>query len=214
MSEATSGNEREASLHPPLEGEGRREAAGWGEATQRNVSTPPRLTFRCAQCEPTLPLQGRVRKSAAIFQLHHERSEYWIARYDRERGAPYSSHAPPPSRGAMRPSCAGILRPQRGRGECRVPVAPAAARGVVVSTRVSHHGRTGITRHSRTRWFYGLFRALPGDRAFLSPSPPRSLLLKNLTPASRRQDHTTSPSAKSTTRPWCHRVHRIPTLRS
>jgi hypothetical protein len=40
----------------------------------------------------------------------------------------------------------------------------------VVSTRVSHHGRTGITRHSRTRWFYGLFRALPGDRALLSPS--------------------------------------------
>jgi hypothetical protein len=43
--------------------------------------------------------------------------------------------------------------PNRGRGECRVPVAPAAARVVVVSTRVSHHGRTGITRHSRTRWF-------------------------------------------------------------
>jgi hypothetical protein len=31
----------------------------------------------------------------------------------------------------------------------------------------------------------------------LSPSPPRSLLLKNLTPASRRQDHTTSPSASA-----------------
>jgi hypothetical protein len=28
-----------------------------------------------------------------------------------------------------------------------------------------------ITRHPRTQWFYGLFRALPGDRAFLSPSP-------------------------------------------
>jgi hypothetical protein len=23
---------------------------------------------------------------------------------------------------------------------------------------------TGITRHSRTQWFYGLFRDLPGDR--------------------------------------------------
>jgi hypothetical protein len=32
----------------------------------------------------------------------------------------------------------------------------------------------------------------------------------NLTPASGRQDHTTSPSAKSTIRPWHHRVHRIP----
>jgi hypothetical protein len=32
----------------------------------------------------------------------------------------------------------------------------------------------------------------------------------NLTPASRRQDHTTSPSAVSAIRLWCHRVHRIP----
>jgi hypothetical protein len=41
--------------------------------------------------------------------------------------------------------------------------------------------------------FNGLLRALPGDRAFLSPSS--ALLLADLTPASRRQDHTTLPSA-------------------
>src|ERR1039458_5754381 len=46
---------------------------------------------------------------------------------------------------------------------------------------------------------YGLYRALPGDRAFLPPSPLRSLLLKNLTPASGCQDHTTSPSAPVST---------------
>ena len=28
----------------------------------------------------------------------------------------------------------------------------------------SHHRSTGITRHSRTQWFYGLYRALPGER--------------------------------------------------
>jgi hypothetical protein len=49
--------------------------------------------------------------------------------------------------------------------------APAAARGVVGSTRVSHHGHTGITRHSPRNGFNSLFRALPGDRAFLPPSP-------------------------------------------
>jgi hypothetical protein len=27
-----------------------------------------------------------------------------------------------------------------------------------------HHRSTGITRHSRTQWFYGLYRALPGER--------------------------------------------------
>jgi hypothetical protein len=58
------------------------------------------------------------------------------------------------------------------RGEQGMPGAdaPAAARGVVVSTRVSHHGHTGITRHSPRNGFNSLFRALPGDRAFLPPS--------------------------------------------
>jgi hypothetical protein len=44
---------------------------------------------------------------------------------------------------------------------------------------------------------YGLLRALPGDRALLPPSPLRSSLPRSLTPASGRQDHTTSPSAMS-----------------
>jgi hypothetical protein len=47
--------------------------------------------------------------------------------------------------------------------------------------------------------FNGFLRALPGDRAFLSPSP--ALLLADLTPASRRQDHTTSPSAPVSEKP-------------
>jgi hypothetical protein len=41
----------------------------------------------------------------------------------------------------------------------------------VVSTRVSHHGRAEITRHSPHNGFNGFLRALPGDRAFLPPSP-------------------------------------------
>src|SRR6266478_1890071 len=80
------------------------------------------------------------------------------------------------------------------------PIAPAAACDVVESTRVSHHGHTGNTRHSPHNGFNGFLRALPGDRAFLPPSPLRSLLLKNLTPASGRQGHTTSPSASSAAR--------------
>jgi len=70
----------------------------------------------------------------------------------------------------------------------------------------SHHGHTGITRHSLRNGFNGFLRALPGDRAFLSPSsadmvlsePGRAdLTSADLTPASRRQDHTTSPSASA-----------------
>ena len=54
----------------------------------------------------------------------------------------------------------------------------------------SHRKSPGIPARNG---FNGLFRALPGDRAFLSPSSADTSA--NLTPASRRQDHTTSPSA-------------------
>ena len=43
---------------------------------------------------------------------------------------------------------------------------------------------------------YGLFRALPGDRAFLTPSPANRKST-SLTPPPRRQDHTSSPSASA-----------------
>jgi hypothetical protein len=55
------------------------------------------------------------------------------------------------------------------------------------------------------RWFTTYF-VLPGDRALLPPSSvDRST---TLTPASGRQDHTTSPSAWASTRRQS--VHRIP----
>ena len=55
----------------------------------------------------------------------------------------------------------------------------------------SHRKSPGIPARNG---FNGFLRTLPGDRAFLSPSL-RGLIPRNLTPASRRQDHTTSPSA-------------------
>src|SRR6266481_9350804 len=57
----------------------------------------------------------------------------------------------------------------------------------------SHRKSPGIPARNG---FNGFLRDLPGDRAFLSPSP--AALAANLTPASRRQDHTTSPSASKT----------------
>jgi len=57
----------------------------------------------------------------------------------------------------------------------------------------SHHGHTGNHPAFPAQWFYGLFRALPGDQACLTPSP--ALLLADLTPASGRQNHTTWPYA-------------------
>ena len=51
-------------------------------------------------------------------------------------------------------------------------------------------------RHSLRDGFSGFLRALPGDRAFLSPSPAQcASIAADLISASRYQDATTSPSA-------------------
>jgi hypothetical protein len=73
---------------------------------------------------------------------------------------------------------------------------PMAACAEVVELRTRVRQVTPeIARHSPRNGFNGFLRALPGDRAFLPPSSLRSLLLKNLTPASGRQDHTALPYA-------------------
>jgi hypothetical protein len=101
------------------------------------------------------------------------------------------------------------------------------------------HEHTGQRRRSDIPCAMALrlIRALPGDRAFLSPSPRENCRVRpvglaqppqDLTPASRRQDHTTSPYApaplvstscdrsRSLSRPAipsrarCRRVHRNP----
>jgi hypothetical protein len=122
----------------------------------------------------------------------------------------------PRSRGAARPSFASVptLAKKRGRRESRVRAAPA-----VSCAKVRKETHTSIQVQRRQSGFpcavvYGLFRALPGDRAFLPPSPPRSLLLKNLTPASGCQDHTASPSATPAFVFRKFRVHRISPQRS
>jgi hypothetical protein len=98
----------------------------------------------------------------------------------------------------------------RGRRESRVRAAPAVSRAIV-------HKKTHTSIQVQRRqsglpcaMVYGLLRALPGDRAFLPPSSLRNLFLKNLTPASGRQDHTASPSARVTLVSRNFRVHRIP----
>jgi hypothetical protein len=63
----------------------------------------------------------------------------------------------------------------------------------------------------RAAGFNGLFQALPGDRAFLSPSPAQcASIVASLISASRYQDHMASPSARSCVRLAQISVHRIP----
>ncbi len=95
---------------------------------------------------------------------------------------------------------------QRGRGECRAHDAPAVSCAIVVVERTRVTTSTPKSPGIPARnGFNGLLRALPGDRALLPPSPCGLKVLsspvepneppQDLTPASRRQDHTTSPSA-------------------
>src|SRR6266516_932308 len=71
-------------------------------------------------------------------------------------------------------------------------------RGLVCNRHKNTHTSIQVQRRHPTfpaQWFYGLYRALPGGPGSLSPSPVRSLLLTNLTPASGRQNHTILPYA-------------------
>src|SRR5882672_1639871 len=105
-----------------------------------------------------------------------------------------------------------LFRPEeRAQGNAGCPLHPQS-----VCKGRKHTGvTTGTPEHPAfpAQWFYGLFRALPGDRALLPPSPAdRSA---SLTPASGRQDHTASPSAtgvSSSAPSHAQRrcVHRIP----
>jgi hypothetical protein len=95
----------------------------------------------------------------------------------------------------MRPRFAIDLRPEnRGRGECRAPDAPAASCALlVVSMHTSIHSEPPESPGIPARNGLRLIRALPGDR--LSCHRRYADRSANLTPASGRQDHTTSPSA-------------------
>jgi hypothetical protein len=101
--------------------------------------------------------------------------------------------------------CLNVAPPkQRGRRESRVSDAPAAPRAKVESTWVGTTGSPVQTGFPCAMVLTASF-VLPGDRALLPPSPRRltaslarlgrDLPPQDLTPASGRQDHTTSPSA-------------------
>ena len=74
--------------------------------------------------------------------------------------------------------------------------APAAARVVVVNTRVSHHGYAETPGIPARNGFNGLLRALLGDQDLLV-TVAGGIASADLTPTSRRQDHTASPYASA-----------------
>ena len=67
----------------------------------------------------------------------------------------------------------------------------------------------GAFRPSLRNGFYGLLRALPGERLFCLRYPKEASLLQNVMPAPRHQNHTTSPYAGTAHVSRSSRVHRI-----
>jgi hypothetical protein len=111
----------------------------------------------------------------------------------------------PATRGA--PGRAWSFRPQRGRGECRMPAAPAVSCAIIVveRTRVTTStpespgipARNGFTTYFALSPVTGLFCHRRPRTNVVSAPGRADTTSANLTPASGRQDHTTSPSAAS-----------------
>src|ERR1700738_3079989 len=100
------------------------------------------------------------------------------------------------------------LAPFEGVGNAGCPLHPRSRVHLVVVERTRVTTSTPESPDVPARnGFNGLLRALPGDRALLPPPPCGVKVLsdrvepneppQDLTPASRRQDHTTSPFASS-----------------
>src|SRR5205823_8896171 len=99
----------------------------------------------------------------------------------------------------------------RGRRESRVPTAPAVSCAELhIVGAHEHTGSAETARPSPRNGFTAYFVLSPVSGLVCHRHPREVLLPGNLTPASRRQDHTTSPSAPLAFVSRKLRVHRIP----
>src|SRR5215212_1756274 len=75
--------------------------------------------------------------------------------------------------------------------------APAVSRAMGRRKRTRAYRFSGGTPTFPAQWSYGLYRALPGRAGLVVTVAREKLLLTDLTPASGRHDHTTSPYASA-----------------
>ena len=96
-------------------------------------------------------------------------------------------------------------------GEDRVRAAPAVSCAVMRKKRHAHEhtGSAGASRPSLRNGFTAYFALFPENGSFASVARTTLSHLTNLTPAPRRQNHTTSPYASATLVSCGLGVHRI-----
>jgi len=108
----------------------------------------------------------------------------------------------------------GLSATPRGSRECRAFDAPAAPRVESETRELVTAGGAGNTRHSPRNGFNGFLRALPGDRAFLPPSPVKISSHQLDASVGATGPHGFAVRKISALVSSATRVHRIPTLRS
>jgi hypothetical protein len=124
------------------------------------------------------------------------------------------AHAPPISRHHV-PELWRKFCPRgiKGAGNAGRSMRPQPRVRKTKSTRVSPPQVTPVVPGiPRANGFNGFLRALPGEPGFVATIAGHDArsIAANLTPASGRQNHTTSPSAKRAFVSCAHCVHRIP----
>jgi hypothetical protein len=115
------------------------------------------------------------------------------------RDAPELCRNDPPKEGVALPQEGAGATPRRERGM------PGAHRArslacKIESTRVSHHGHAGSSGIPRATVLTGCSALSLVTGLVCHHRPQEALLLEDLTPASGRQDHTSSPSARQRSR--------------
>src|ERR1700761_2286513 len=119
----------------------------------------------------------------------------------------------PRSRGALSPEFCKVAPPtkRRGRREDRVRAAPAVSCANAHKENAHEHtGSAEAIRPSLRNGFTAYFVVSPVIGFLATVAPEKRQLPGDLTPASRRQDHTTSPYASAPLVNCADRVHRIP----
>jgi hypothetical protein len=136
-------------------------------------------------------MTGSAKQSIA---QHKERMDCFVASAPRNDECRHKSAIP--RRDA--PELCILDPPRRGRGECRVPAAPAASCALCSGrTHTSNNEYTGNHPASPHAMVLTAYTVLSPAIGLFCHRRLRKLPFANLTPASRRQDHTTLPSASA-----------------
>ena len=121
-------------------------------------------------------------------------------------------HTPTFPRRGLRPSDAKnlALSNQEGAGNAGCALHPAVSRANAQKNAHEHTGAAEAIRHSLRNGFTAYSGLSLATGLVATIAPEKLSLLKNLTPASGRQDHTASPYARAQLVLEHPGVHRIP----